>query len=95
MALNSQGSRKSSVEVAPGYLQETGGNKAEGPASKAKQPRTARRHMARRLRKGESASARPHHHGSVIKSGVNMELHKTSQCGVEGDPPHVALHWKT
>lgn len=73
-----------------------GETKQRGPASKANsrpvwRRRSANRHhMVWRLRNGELASTRPQNHGSVIKHGVNMELHRTSQCGTVGDPPHVA-----
>lgn len=72
------------------------GGKQRGPASKATAgpygddaAQTARQHMVWRLRSGELASTRPQNHSSVIKYGVNTKLHRASQGGTGGDPPHL------
>lgn len=90
-------SRKSSGGAASDYLQETRGKQSRGVEHHRQTAgpygddaaQTARQHMAW-LRNGELASTRPQNHSSVIKYGVNTKLHRTSQCGTGGDPPHVA-----
>lgn len=52
-------------------------------------------HVVQCLKNGDLASTRPQNHiqpqhrGSMIECGINLELYKTSRCGIVGDPPRI------
>lgn len=56
---------------------------------------TVMHHVVLCLKNGDSASTRPQNHiqvqhrGSMIECGINLELYKTSRCGIVGDPPRI------